>query len=164
MWEKATRKRIKKRTLEATRPSLWLSTPSYVAPTLLLPPFSYSQPPHASLQEPPIPSSSLLQPQSPFFFFFLYLLFLLLFQCCSSSSSSGGARRRARERESEESLGEMGECRGGGGGGDGLIKLFGKTIPVQPDAKVGFVPALLRSIRIVVCRCCCCFCFFCFSF
>lgn len=29
----------------------------------------------------------------------------------------------------------MGECRGGGGGGDGLIKLFGKTIPVQPDAK-----------------------------
>ncbi|XP_040384440.1 cyclic dof factor 1-like [Oryza brachyantha] len=30
----------------------------------------------------------------------------------------------------------MGECRGGGGGlGDGLIKLFGKTIPVAPEPK-----------------------------
>uniref|UniRef100_A0A0E0EXL6 Dof-type domain-containing protein n=1 Tax=Oryza meridionalis TaxID=40149 RepID=A0A0E0EXL6_9ORYZ len=85
-------------------------------------------------KNPQIPPPSSYNPNPPFFVFFLYLLFLLLFQCCSSSS--GGARRRARERESEESLGEMGECRGGGGGGgDGLIKLFGKTIPVQPDAK-----------------------------
>lgn len=120
--------------------------PTWPPPSSSLPSLIASRRTHHS-KNPQFPPPPSYNPNPPFFVFLLeYLLFLLLFQCCSSSS--GGARRRARERESEESLGEMGECRGGGG--DGLIKLFGKTIPVQPDAKVGFVPVLPRSIRIVV--------------
>lgn len=48
----------------------------------------------------------------------------------------------------------MAECRVGGGGGDGLIKLFGKTIPVPEAAaavgeadKVGAFEHLLFSVQ-----------------
>uniref|UniRef100_J3N2I9 Uncharacterized protein n=1 Tax=Oryza brachyantha TaxID=4533 RepID=J3N2I9_ORYBR len=65
----------------------------------------------------------------------------------SSSCSCSGAAAAGIERQGEF-VAEMGECRGGGGGlGDGLIKLFGKTIPVAPEPKVS-VWQLLLLLRV----------------
>lgn len=122
--EKAIGRRIKKRTLEATRracgsrPSPW---PPPAPRTPLIPPLSMAE------HQPRSCLPADLQLQQPA---------ICLVPCYHHhTSSSSKETREASSSGCYQELLEMGECRGG----DCLIKLFGKTIPVPEagDAKVG---------------------------